>query len=58
MKEMCEKAVSIGPWLLEYAPDNLRDQEMCKKAFGENTNMLKYVPYQYITQELCVHGCP
>ena len=31
-QEMCNKAVSIDPWLLHDVPDSLKTQKMCNEA--------------------------
>ena len=48
---MCDKAVRISPYMLEYVPDCLKMQEMCDNAMRMDPWILNYVPHQFITQQ-------
>ena len=50
---MCDKAVELYPWMLEYVPDQFKTQEMCNKAVEKDPGMLRYVLDRFITQEMC-----
>ena len=51
-QEMCERAVEVDPWFLEYVPDHLKAAEMCDKAVEEDPYTLRFVLDPLKTQEV------
>ena len=49
-QEMCNEAVSIYPYLLEYVPDQYKTHEICNKSVAFNPLMLEHVPDWFVTQ--------
>ena len=43
-KEMCVKALEIGPWFLKYIPDQYNTKGMCEKAVENESENLEFVP--------------
>ena len=50
---MCDEAVRMDPYSLEFVPNRLKTQEMCEKAFRKNPWSLMYIPNRYKTQGMC-----
>ena len=50
-QKMCNKAVRMEPYLLEFVPDHLNTPEMCNKTVRINPYTLKYVPDHLETLE-------
>ena len=50
---MCDKAVRMGPRLLQFVPGNLKTERICNEAVRNNPWALWHVPDQYNTQEMC-----
>ena len=38
-KEMCIKAVRVGPWQLADVPDHFKTKDMCDKAVRDNSDV-------------------
>ena len=43
-QKMCNKAVDMESYVLEFVPDHLNTPKMCNKSVRINPYMLKYVP--------------
>ena len=41
---MCNKAVRMDPYSLEFVPDHLKTQEVCDEAVHREPYTLRYVP--------------
>ena len=52
-QEMCNEAVGMEPYSLEFVPDHLKMQEICNEAVRREPYTLDYVPDHFKTQELC-----
>ena len=50
---MCEKAVEVDTYTLQYLPDHLKMEEMCEKVVDKYPWSLKYIPNHHKTQGMC-----
>ena len=53
-QEMCNEAVHMKPYSLEFVPDHLKTQEMCNEAVRIKPYTLKYISDPFKTQEMCI----
>ena len=53
---MCNKAVEICPWLLEYIPDQYKTKGMCDTAMCINPASFYLVPDHFKTQDMCIEA--
>ena len=50
---MCDKAVGLNPWQLEYVPNHFKIQERCNTADDDCPWKLSDVPDHLKTREMC-----
>ena len=48
---MCERAVWLGPSVLQLVPDHFKTQEICDDAVRDESFSLQYVSYWFVTQQ-------
>ena len=48
---MCERAVWLGPSVLQLVPDHFKTQEICDDAVRDESFSLQYVPDWFVTQQ-------
>ena len=53
---MCNEAMRIEPYSLEFVPDHLKTQEMCDKAVEIDPFILWYIPDNLKTQGMCIRA--
>ena len=46
---MCERAVWLGPSVLQLVPDHFKTQEICDDAVRDESFSLQYVPDWFVT---------
>ena len=51
MQDMCNEAVHLRPYLLQYAPDHFKTQDICYKAVRDDSHSLQFVSDWFVTRE-------
>ena len=45
---MCDEAVSMEPWSLEFVPDHLKREDVCREALSREPYALRLVPDWFV----------